>query len=140
MKQIFLVVCSLCALQSGSAQTFSIDWHKIAAGGTGTGGPYQVSGTIGQHDAGGASTGGQYTLKGGFWSLYAVQTPGAPTLLITYTGNQAVVSWPPAVSGWILQTNTDLAAPAWGDYAGPVVNNSITNATPSGNLYFRLRQ
>ena len=41
---------------------------------------YSVSGTIGQHDAGGPMTGGNYSLTGGFWALYAVQTPGAPCL------------------------------------------------------------
>jgi hypothetical protein len=40
------------------AQQYSIDWYKIAGGGTSTGATYQVSGTIGQHDAGGPMTGG----------------------------------------------------------------------------------
>ena len=63
----------------------SIDWYKVAGGGgTSTGGTYQVSGTIGQHDAGGPMTGGNYSLTGGFWALISVmQTPGAPTLYIT---------------------------------------------------------
>ena len=39
--------------------------------------------TIGQHGAGGPMTGGNYSLTGGFWALYAVQTPGAPLLKIT---------------------------------------------------------
>jgi hypothetical protein len=75
---------------------------------------------------------------GGFWSLYAVQTPGAPLLTITYFGNQAIVSWSPAVTGWTLQTNANLATPAWGNYLGPVVNNAATNAPPKGNVSFRL--
>jgi hypothetical protein len=57
-------------------------------GGTSTGGVYAVSGTIGQLDASGTMTGGSYSLTGGFWALYAVQTPGAPTLTITYFGNR----------------------------------------------------
>ena len=63
-------------------QSYSIDWNKVAGGGgTSTGGPYSVSGTIGQHDAGGPMTGGNYALTGGFWALISVaQTPGAPTL------------------------------------------------------------
>ena len=79
---------------SASAQNYSIDWYKVAGGGgTSTGGVYAVSGTIGQPEASGALTGGNYSLSGGFWSLYAVQTPGAPLLSIRYAGNQAVVSW-----------------------------------------------
>ena len=122
-------------------QSYSIDWHKIAGGGgTSTGGVFTVTGTIGQPDASGAMTGPGYSLTGGFWSLYAVQTPGAPLLTITYIGNQAVVSWSPSVTGWILQTNANLATPTWGNYLGTVVNNSITNAPPRGNVFFRLKQ
>jgi hypothetical protein len=123
------------------AQQYSIDWYKIAGGGeTSTGGTYQVSGTIGQPDASGALTGGSYSLTGGFWSLYAVQTSGAPLLTITYASNQAIVSWPSSVTGWMLQTNNNLATGIWGNYLGLVVNNSVTNAPPKGNLFFRLKQ
>jgi hypothetical protein len=122
-------------------QSYSINWYKIAGGGgTSTGGVFTVTGTIGQPDASGAMTGPGYSLTGGFWSLYAVQTPGAPLLTITYIGNQAVVSWSPSVTGWILQTNANLATPTWGNYLGTVVNNSITNAPPRGNVFFRLKQ
>src|ERR1039458_1945409 len=86
------IVCAVSFAWNATAQSYSIDWYKIAGGGgTSTGGTYQVSGTIGQPDAGGAMTGGSYSLTGGFWSLYAVQTPGAPLLTITYIGNQAIV-------------------------------------------------
>jgi hypothetical protein len=85
-------------------------------------------------------TGGNYSLTGGFWSLYAVQTPGAPLLTITYSGNQAIVSWPPSATGWTLQTNNNLATGSWGNYLGNVVNNSATNSPPKGNLFFRLTQ
>jgi len=122
------------------AQIYSIAWYKIAGGGgTSTNGQYSLSGTIGQHDAGGAMAGGNYSLTGGFWSLIAVvQTPGAPLLTITYAGNQAVVSWPLPSTGWTLQTNSQVGTTPWGNYTGPVVNNSVTNAPPKGNLFFRL--
>ena len=137
MRLIVLLVIAASAL----AQSYSIDWYKIAGGGgTSTGGVYSVSGTIGQPDASGAMTGGNYSFTGGFWSLYAVQTPGAPTLTITHVGNQAIVSWDPSVTGWTLQTNNNLATGTWGNYTGTVVNNSVTNAPPTGNLFFRLKQ
>jgi hypothetical protein len=123
----------------GVAQSYSIDWYKVAGGGgTSTGGVYAVSGTIGQADASGPMTGGNYSLSGGFWSLFAVQTPGAPNLKITYSGNQAIVSWDPSATGWALQTNNNLAAGLWGNYLGSVINNSVTNSPPKGNLFFRL--
>jgi hypothetical protein len=80
-------------------------------------------------------------VTGGFWSLYAVQTPGAPLRAITRAGNQAIVSWDPTITGWTLQTNSSLAAPAaWGNYLGAIVNNRATNAPPKGNVFFRLKQ
>ena len=136
---IFLLMLGL--VTSLHAQSYSINWYKIAGGGgTSTGGVFSVSGTIGQADASGAMSGGQYSVTGGFWSLYAVQTPGAPLLTITHVGNQAIVSWSPSVTGWTLQTNANLATPTWGNYLGAVVNNSVTNAPPKGNLFFRLKQ
>jgi hypothetical protein len=141
MKQIILLLGWLIPTIS-FAQTYSIDWYKIAGGGgASTGGTYQVSGTIGQPDASGAMTGGNYSLTGGFWSLVqVVQVPGAPLLSISYFGNQAIVSWDPSATGWTLQTNNNLSTGTWGNYLAPVVNNSVTNTPPKGNLFFRLRQ
>ena len=92
----------LLELSSLHAQTYSIDWYKIAGGGgTSTGGTYAVSGTIGQPEAGGPLTNGQYSVIGGFWVLPpAAQVSGAPTLMIDpATPGQATVSWTPATAG-----------------------------------------
>jgi len=127
-------------------QSYSIDWYKVAGGGgTSTGGVYQVSGTIGQHDASGAMTGGNYSLTGGFWSMInVVQTPGAPTLYITRSGNTVTVYWQ-NVTGWNLYQNENLTTPLanWSASSSPTLSNgtnslSITN--PAGNLFFRLKQ
>lgn len=140
MKIIFLFLCPLITA-NGFSQQFTMDWYKIAGGGgTSTGGTFQVNGTIGQPDASAAMTGGNFSLTGGFWSLYAMQMPGAPLLTITNVGHQAVISWNPAVVGWTLQTNVNPGTPAWGDYAGAVVNNSVTNALPQATVFFRLMQ
>ena len=142
----FLLIGVLLAVTAAHAQQYSINWYKISGGGgTSTGGPmigtnYSVSGTIGQPDASSAMSGGNYSVTGGFWSLFAVQTPGAPLLTITYSGNQAIVSWSPSVTGWTLQTNSNLSTGAWGNYLGAVVNNSVTNSPPTGNVFFRLTQ
>ena len=121
MNKIFIGLAATFALLGGaSAQSYSIDWYTIdGGGGTSTGGVYSVSGTIGQHDAGGPMTGGNFFLTGGFWSLYAVQTLDAPLLTITYSGNQAIVSWSPSVTGWTLQTNNNLAPRHLGQLCRP---------------------
>jgi hypothetical protein len=129
---------------SGRGQSYAIDWYKVSGGGgTSTGATYQVSGTIGQHDASGAMTGGSYSLTGGFWSLISVvQTAGLPNLTITHSGNSVIVSWPNTGS-YTLQQNSNLAASAgWttSSYTISTANgaNSITISTPTGNLFFRL--
>src|ERR1017187_4225032 len=102
------IVCAVWFAWNATAQSYSIDWYKIAGvGGASTGGTYQVTGTIGQPDASGAMSGGNYSVTGGFWSLYAVQTPVAPLLRIFLTPtNTAVVAWPYPSTGWNLQQNT----------------------------------
>ena len=133
-----LLLASLALVARG--QIYSIDWTTISGGGgTSTGGGYSVSGTIGQPDTG-AMSAGSYSLTGGFWARYAVQTPGAPLLTITLVGNQAIVWWSPSATGWTLQTNSSLAMGTWGNYAGPVNNNSATNSLLMRNLFFRLKQ
>jgi len=139
----FLFAGSLGWLQG---QSYSIPWYKIAGGGgTSTGGPYELSGTIGQPDAGVAMTGGNYSLTGGFWStLAAVQTPGLPTLAISIVRpSTVVVSWSTNGS-FTLQQNSSLAAATWTSSAHLITTaggtNSITVSPPSGNLFFRLKQ
>ena len=138
---LFVIVAALLLPAGAMAQNYNIDWYKIAGGGgTSTGGTYSVTGTIGQPDASGSLTGGKYSLTGGFWAIYAVQSPGAPVLTITQIGNKAIVSWDPTITGWTLQTNVNLATPTWGNYVGPIINNSCTNTPPPNNLFFRLKQ
>jgi hypothetical protein len=131
----------------GFAQQCSIDWYKIAGGGgTSTGGVYSASGTIGQPDAGGAMSGGNYSLTGGFWALISVaQTPGAPLLTITFNHQLSTinVSWPSPSTGWTLQQNSDLTTASWSTSGGISDNGtikSITITSPTGNLFFRLKQ
>ena len=127
-----------------NAQSYSIDWFKVSGGGgTSTGGVYSVSGTIGQHDAGGPLTGGSYSLTGGFWALFAVQSPGAPVLhIFISTTNTAVITWIAPSTGYSLQQNTNLVANSW----APVTNhvdtvgsdNQVIISPPDGNRFFRL--
>ncbi len=148
MKKLYLLFCLLIPTIS-FAQSYSIDWYKIAGGGgTSAGGVYSVTGTIGQHDAGGAMTGGNYSLTGGFWSLIAVaQTPGLPNLIIVPNGASSVkILWPdPATNSYTLQQNVNLAsAGGWATTGYAISNangtNSIIITPPTGNLFFRLKQ
>ncbi len=52
----------------GPPATFDLSWNSIDGGGVmrSTGGDFELSGTIGQHDAG-RMGGGAFELTGGFW-------------------------------------------------------------------------
>jgi hypothetical protein len=126
------------------AQPYSIPWYKISGGGgTSTGGIYSVSGTVGQPDASGPLTGGNYSLIGGFWSLYAVQTPGAPVLSIKLTNSTAMVYWSSPATGYNLQVNTNLATTNWVTPLEAVTDNGIIKYIivnpPTGNRFYRLQ-
>ena len=143
---MILLAAVLGGLPTAHAQTYTVDWYKIAGGGgTSTGGTYQVSGTIGQPDASGAMSGGQFSVTGGFWSLInVVQTPGLPNLLIVPNGpNSVQVRWP-ATGAFTLQQNANLATTNWVTSGYTITSasgtNSITIAPPTGNLFFRLKQ
>jgi hypothetical protein len=136
---------------SSFAQSYSVDWYKIAGGGgTSTGGTYTVSGTIGQHDASGAMSGGSvtgtnyYSVTGGYWALVnVVQTPGAPTLYISHSGNVVTVYWQ-NVSGWNLVQNGNLTTPiaSWTASSSPTLTggtNYLNLTNPAGNTFFRLK-
>ena len=104
-----LLHSTLCLRASG--QTYSVDWYKIAGGGTSTSGTFTVSGTIGQHDAGAPMAGGKFSVTGGFWSLInVVQMTGMPKLIIQPIGpNSVKILWP-ATSSYTLQQNANVAA------------------------------
>jgi hypothetical protein len=72
-----ITVCGLLATAlaaPAAAQVdsgFDLSWNRIAGGGgTATGDGFQLSATIGQHEAG-QLTGGDFTLNGGFWGIGA---------------------------------------------------------------------
>jgi hypothetical protein len=137
-------VLLLLASVSANAQNYAINWYKVAGGGgTSTGSVYTVQSTIGQHDAGGPMTGGLYSLTGGFWALFAVQTPGAPLLRIVFTRtNTAVVSWPSPSTGFNLQQSAGLSPTSWVTPPQTVnddgVNKFIIVSPPAGKEFYRL--
>jgi len=135
---------TLASRTAANAQSYAINWHKIAdGGGASTNLQYTLAGTIGQHDAGGPMTAGSYSLIGGFWGIISsVTTPGMPNLTIQYSGPGSVtVSWP-ATGNYTLQQNVSLAPNNWtaSGYVVATANgtNSITITPRVGNLFFRL--
>ena len=142
-RRLLVLVSLLAALRPGVAQ-YSLDWWTgDGGGGTSTGDVYTVSGTIGQPDAGTLSGGG-YSLTGGFWALYAVQTPGAPLLGIILTStNTVMVHWPSPSTGFSLQVNTNLTTTNWVPPGEDIQDNGtlkylIVNP-PAGNRFYRLQ-
>jgi len=131
------VLLALTAL-AVHAQPYAIDWHKIAGGGgTSTGGPYALSGTIGQPDASSAMANGPYAVTGGFWVLpQAVQTPGGPTLTIVPAApGTATISWTPDTAGFVLQETPSLSPAAWTDSPSGTTNPIVVPATLPTKFY-----
>jgi len=78
---ILLVVSTVRALGSAPI-TYAINWWVMGGGGgTSSGGPYTLSGTLGQGVVGSSSSGG-YEIGAGFW--YGVPAAG-PTATPTHT-------------------------------------------------------
>ena len=123
---------------SARAQNYRIDWYTIdGGGGTSSGGPYTLSGTIGQPDAGRLS-GGNFVLDGGFWGgVFAVQQVGAPTLYIERVGSNVRISWSPETPGFRLQERGSLSAGNWADSASGV-SNPVTVSAIASTRFFRL--
>jgi hypothetical protein len=134
---------ALCA--EVRAQNYSIDWYKVSGGGgTSTGSVFQVSGTIGQHDAGGPMSGSSYSLVGGFWSLTAIQTPGAPILSIRRSSaSSAILYWPFSGVDFHLQQSASLDNQNWTIVTNAVAllngTNVVTISPTAGNQVYRLK-
>jgi hypothetical protein len=138
----------LSFLSVATAQNYSIDWFTIDGGaGTSTGGPYSLTGTIGQSDANQqVMTGGNFSLSGGFWSLVAVQTDDAPPLRIQFvTTDTARIFWPSSSEGFVLQQNTNLNnvnISGWVGAPQPVTDDGTSKFIivnpPTGNRFYRL--
>jgi len=146
MKKLLSFLALLAPLLA-SAQTYSVNWYKIAGGGGASlEGAFSLNGTIGQQDASGAMTGGGYSLTGGFWSLIStVQTPGAPLLSIAAYGTNVIISWPYPSTGYYLQVTTNLNTTNWTIPNYNIVSNNSCNTVvfptvPTNVLMFRLKK
>lgn len=67
MKNGVWLITAILIVTTVQAAEYEIPWYTIdGGGGTSTGGPYSLTGTIGQPDTGVSST-GVYVNSGGFW-------------------------------------------------------------------------
>jgi hypothetical protein len=83
MKPLTLASATLALLASASLAhaQFTIPWSTVdCGGGTVNGGPFQVSGTIGQPDAVQSLTGGSFTITGGFWPVSIPTGPSCDSI------------------------------------------------------------
>jgi len=147
LRASFLAAC-LALAGSAPGQNYALDWFTIdGGGGTSSGGPYALAGTIGQPDAG-TMSGGAFRLVGGFWGITAsIQSP-APVLSVTIASGTVVVSWPRSAEGSTLEQTGALASPpsaiVWstvpaGSYQTNATHIFITVPLTSGNQFYRLR-
>lgn len=78
------VVTAVAVAANGPTGGFALGWWTAdGGGGTSEGGPFRLSGTIGQADAGQVS-GGTYQLTGGFWNEAVKGISGVPLSSKTY--------------------------------------------------------
>ena len=101
--------------------TFDLSWNTVdGGGGKSSGGPFELTGTIGQHDAGTlALTGGSFSLTGGFW-------PGA--------SEPPVNTCPSDISGDGVTNTADLLSVinSWGACPIPCPPGCAADIVPSG--------
>jgi hypothetical protein len=88
-------------------------------------------------------TNGGFSLTGGFWALFAVQTPDAPLLSIQrLSANSVLLSWPSPSTGFVLEQNSNLSSTNWTHVPEAVSDNgatrSVTVNSIAGNRWYRL--
>ena len=77
MKRTCILLFVLTLIISMAFGDYELSWYTIdGGGGRSTGGPYTLTGTIGQSDAA-YSRGGNFELLGGFW-------PGGPLCFVEF--------------------------------------------------------
>ena len=71
-----------------------------------------------------------------FFRLVQVGAPGGPKLAIQASGASVVISWPAQVTGYRLQSNTNLSTTNWADV--PSANNQATETASVPAKFYRL--
>ena len=151
------VLCSLVSATAAAAD-FDLSWNTIDCGpgapGFMAGGTFELSATVGQHDAGFMS-GGAFELVGGFWGVALSFGVPAPTLVsavsrkncdlpIVLSGptrtsdsrqggiSQVCFSFDDAAPSASLTVEEDATCPSPASY-GPYSGAAVATCSPSGN-------
>ena len=126
MKHAAILIVLATLLLAGVALadgSYDLSWFTVdGGGGSSGGGPYTLSGTIGQPDTG-ALSGGGYGLVGGFWGVAAAQLPTA-TPTATPTGTLVPTATPTA-------TPTGTRTPT----VTPTPTPTVTTTPPAKLIY-----
>lgn len=82
------------------------------------------------------------TLKDNYGARILAVSSVGPSLSITRSGNNVVITWPTASGNFRLESKTSLTDPTWTNVSQtPTINgsnNQVTLPASSGNLFFRL--
>ncbi|HEY1172598.1 MAG TPA: hypothetical protein VGH19_14605 [Verrucomicrobiae bacterium] len=134
------LMAGMLGLVYANAADYRIDSYSIGSGGTGSGGSYQVSGTV-QLLGAAQFAGGAYEVADGFWTVVmAVQSPEAPQLSIVRNGSNLTISWPSDISGFILEEASTLNSPiVWQPTSG-VTGSSLIISLTAGPKFYRLKK
>lgn len=138
LKSLALGVVSFAVFCSAALAQYSVDWCTVdGGGGSSSGGPYSVTGTVGQPDAGDMAN-APYAVAGGFWSVLGVR----PWQRIWVEGSDVIVAWPVTAGACQLQATGSLSGPNWSDVtASPSVVDGeyrVTLPLTDFQQYFRL--
>lgn len=151
MKASILAMIVMSTALSAMAQgttNLAHNWCTVDGGGGVSSNNFgRLAGTIGQPDAG-RMTAGSLTLVGGFWAaVAAVQTPGAPRLMVFRTSTNTVcICWPLPDDGWRLQATAELSIkPVVWTEVPPPYHTTVTDlyhveTVPAGPKYYRLQK
>jgi uncharacterized repeat protein (TIGR03803 family) len=94
-------------------------WGSLVLSGNTLYGTANVGGTIGYYG-----------------TVFGLSLP-LPQLTISPSGTNVVLTWPPNVTGFVLQTSTNLSSPVWVTLIG---QNAVTNSITDVQRFYRLRQ
>lgn len=111
-RMMFALVLILFITPLQAVDLFSITRFDISGGGgvsTNQATATKLTGNIGQPTAGRVS-GGEFSLTGGILGgIVLVQSPGAPRLMVTLQGSNAIISWQMPAATWVLEVTGSLS-------------------------------
>ena len=80
----------------------------------------------------------------GYGTVFSLSLPVPPQLTLTLSEAKVILMWPTNVTGFTLQSTTNLASPVWTAVSPTQVvvntNSVVTNATSGAQMFYRLSQ